>query len=104
MEFLDGLAFLQEVAIAIGLYLLALGGMVAHFLKKRVRGESLASIKKWFISHFKSTLLAWFVTTAMFLLNYFVIGGMNPITYVLLGYGFDSALNKWDKQDIKLGK
>ena len=74
-------------------------GMVTHFLKKQVKGETLTEISGFFSDHFKSTFIAAVVTTVSVIGLYAGFSTGQPIdviTVFLLGFGFDSTLNKWD--------
>jgi len=93
----------MEILTMVGLYILALLGMFIHFLKKNVKGESWKAITTYFDNHLKSTIIAWVVTTGSAAFLWFYQNETNPITYILVGYTFDSILNKWDKEEIKIG-
>jgi hypothetical protein len=83
------------------LYFLALMGMVTHFLKKAVQGESVADIKNFFWNNPKKTFIAWVATSVGFLayVGLMPVGTVKDILIVFgLGYTFDSFFNKWDKQ------
>jgi divalent metal cation (Fe/Co/Zn/Cd) transporter len=79
------------------LYVLAIVGMVTHFLKKKVKGETTSEIKEYFANHFKSTVLAYIATTIGFFGYVYLTGTKEPVTAFLIGYTFDSLFNKWDK-------
>jgi uncharacterized membrane protein YesL len=83
-----------------GLIVLGLVGMFSHFLKKNITGETTTEIFDYFRDHFKSTLLA-LIVTLVSVIGYkmaLATGQAADIVVVfLLGFGFDSTLNKWDK-------
>lgn len=83
------------------LYLISLLGMLMHFFKKQIKGESVVEIAGYFKTHFKSTIIA-FVSTSIAFLGYYFLLATGQIADVLsvfgLGYMFDSIFNKWDKE------
>ena len=89
--------FLQPIP----LFIIALLGMLMHFFKKKIKGESFVAIRDYFKVHFKSTIIAIITTTIAFLAYYFELktGQVADIFAVFgIGYTFDSMFNKWDKQ------
>lgn len=96
----------MEVLIIVGLYMIAILGMITHFLKKKIRGESFVNIRNYFKNHVKSTLIAIIATTIGFVAyaNTFTVDGVKDVLIVFgLGYMFDSFFNKWDPEDVKIG-
>jgi hypothetical protein len=83
-----------------GLYIVALLGMVTHFLKKNIKGETPTEILGYFKDNFKSTLIALILTSVMFFGYYelFVIDSdfKDVMVIFLIGYTFDSAFNKYE--------
>src|SRR5690349_4279290 len=83
------------------LSLLAQSGMIVHFLKQKVQGESLSAVGSYFRDNFKSTFIAIIVTQVTTFGMYFsLVTGttMDLIAIFSMGYTFDSFFNKWDKQ------
>lgn len=78
------------------LFVFALLGMFTHFLKKKIKGETFLAIRSYFKSHLKSTLTALIITIIGYWFTAFYLEETNPLTYFLLGYMFDSMLNKWE--------
>lgn len=80
-----------------GMYLVtALVGMVAHFLKKKVKGESMTEIKDYFRDHVKSTALA-LISTLIGFVILLQLGQINSFFAAFgIGYLCDSGFNKWD--------
>jgi hypothetical protein len=80
---------------------IALIGMLLHFLKKKVTGETIVEIKQYFSNNFKSTFIA-FITTVLFTTAYYLTletgTPADIIVSISIGYTFDSALNKWDSK------
>lgn len=76
-------------------------GMLTHFMKKQVRGETLTDIRNFFRDHFKSTFIAVTVTVVS-VVGYYVTlatGQFADVVLVfLLGFGFDSTLNTWEQR------
>lgn len=86
---------MDSVLFYLPYFLVSLLGMFAHFLKKKVKGESLVEIKSYFESHFKSTMLA-FVGTFFGFVGLVAFGEVSYLTAPMVGYLFDSIFNKWD--------
>lgn len=78
-----------------GLYAASLIGMIAHFAKKKIKGESVTEVANYFKDNAKSTLLAFIATTLGFVLLV-QTGDLSVISAFGVGYVFDSVLNKWD--------
>ena len=83
------------------LYTIALLGMFSHFLKKKVRGESITAIKKYFKDHFKSTALA-FISTSVGFAAYMLLlqTGLPADIFAVFGIGFmsDSMFNRYQSE------
>lgn len=83
------------------LIVISLLGMFVHFLKKNIKGETTTEIKSYFSDHFKSTFIAATVTVISTIGLYAGFSTGQPIdiiTVFLLGLGFDSTLNSWEKR------
>lgn len=74
-------------------------GMIIHFLKKSIKGETLADIKMYFSEHFKSTFIA-VVSTLIATLAYYLTLSNDSVTDIIFafgaGYTCDSFFNKWE--------
>jgi len=83
-----------------GLYIVALLGMLTHFLKKNIKGETPTEILGYFKDNFKSSLTAIILTSVMFFAYYqlFITAeSVKDIMIVfLIGYAFDSTFNKYE--------
>lgn len=88
------------------LLVIATIGMVTHFLKKSITGETLGDIKTFFTNHVRSTLVAFIATMVGTLGVYFSLMPaqitQESMALVIIaafgcGYTFDSFFNKWDK-------
>lgn len=82
--------------------LVAIGilGMMTHFFKQKVKGETLTEIKFYFRDNFKSTLVALISTVVSTVGIYLTMGTGQPIDIITVfqtGYTFDNILNKWEK-------
>ncbi len=85
------------------LYLISIVGMLMHFFKKQIKGETVTEIAGYFKNHFKSTIVALVATTVGFLGYYFLLAsGQKADIFALfsVGYMSDSFFNKWDKEDL----
>jgi hypothetical protein len=84
--------------------IIALLGMISHFMKKQIKGETLTEITSYFKDHFKSTFIA-LVSTVISTFAYITTlktGSVVDIIVVFqIGYMCDSAFNKWDSQEQK---
>lgn len=68
-------------------------GIIAHFGKKKVTGQTLDDIKNYFKGHFKSTITT--LCGAVVLFGTLVsTGGLGFMASFMAGYMADSALNK----------
>ena len=98
-EFLNGL--MNNIPC---LYVIALVGMITHFLKKSVQGETLGDIKNFFYNNPKQTIIAFVATTIGFIayVAMLPVGTVKDVLIIFgLGYTFDSFFNKWDNPDNK---
>lgn len=84
-----------------GLLLIAITGMIVHYLKQKITGETIADIWIYFSSHFKSTIVT-LIATVLFTVSYFLtLSTATPadiLTVFGLGYMSDSAFNKWENK------
>lgn len=70
-------------------------GLICHFLKKKIKGETVTEIKTYFHDNIKSTLLA-LITVAV---GIYFLNDYAALTYAEafgIGYMVDSILNKWE--------
>lgn len=74
-------------------FFLMLLGVVSHFFKKKIKGETLDDIKNYFKSHLKNS-----VTTVIAAIVAFgslvTAGGLGWVASFLVGYTCDSLFNK----------
>ena len=72
-------------------------GIIAHFLKKKIKGETLDDIKKYFKNNFKSTVAT--VIAAIVLFSSLIgTGGLGFIASFTAGYACDSLFNRGTKE------
>ena len=86
----------------VSLYVISLVGMLMHFFKKQIKGETITEIANYFSDHFKSTVIAFVATTIGFLAYYFLLasGQKADIFGVFgVGYMFDSMFNRYETKD-----
>lgn len=91
---------LQWVLQPLNLYLIAIVGMLMHFFKKQIKGETITEIAGYFKDHFKSTIIAVIATTIGFLGYYFLLSsGQKSDIFAVFGVGYmsDSFFNKYEK-------
>ena len=90
----------QFIFSFIGLYIVALLGMLTHFLKKNIKGETPTEILGYFKDNFKSTLIAFVLTSIMYFAYYdlFIVESnvKDLMVIFLIGYAFDSTFNKYE--------
>jgi NhaP-type Na+/H+ or K+/H+ antiporter len=68
-------------------------GVLAHFLKKKIKGETLSDIKHYFSTHLRETVIT--LIGAIFgLSTALYIGDLNILTAFTIGYTADSMFNK----------
>lgn len=93
---------MEQFIFSVGaLYLIALLGMLTHFFKKQIKGETFLEIRDYFSSHLKSTVSAFIITSVAFFSYYYTLatGSTADIaTSFMMGYMFDSMLNKWESR------
>ncbi len=81
------------------LMFIAILGMFTHFLKKKIKGETLTEIKDYFSNNLKSTFIAFVATMIATVVAYFTMASKQPIdiaAFFGIGYTFDSFFNKWE--------
>lgn len=86
----------------IGLVFIGLLGMIIHFFKKQIKGETVTEIKQYFKDHFKSTFIAvtmTFIGVAGYIFTMKTGQTADILAVFGIGYTFDSMFNKWDKTE-----
>ena len=83
-----------------GLYIIALLGMVTHFLKKNIKGETPTEILGYFKDNFKKTITAFILTSVMYIAYHQMFVDAESVKDImvifLIGYAFDSTFNKYE--------
>jgi ABC-type uncharacterized transport system permease subunit len=74
-------------------FVIMLFGVVAHFAKKKIKGETLADIKTYFKTHFKETTVTVIAGIVAFG-SLVATGGLGIIASFTVGYAADSIFNK----------
>lgn len=75
-------------------------GMLMHFFKQKIQGETITAITGYFRDNFKSTFVAVVSTVVAVTATYFTLGTGQPIDIMaVFGVGFtcDNIFNKWEK-------
>ena len=76
-------------------------GMFIHFLKRKVKGESLLAIWQFFTNNLKTSIIA-LVFTSVGTAAYYTQVGTGEVVDLLMvfsiGFNVDSLINKWDKK------
>lgn len=76
-------------------------GMLMHFFKQKIKGESAMIILHYFKDNFKSTFVAIVSTQIATIATFFTLGTGQPIDIMAVfgvGYTCDSIFNKWDNK------
>jgi len=87
------------------LFIIGFLGMITHFFKKQIKGETPAEIAAFFHDHVKSTITALITVLVAEAAYYLLIAeGMTAdlINAFTIGYMFDSMLNRWEAKGAKL--
>lgn len=77
-------------------------GMLMHFFKQKIQGESISVILYYFKDNFKSTIVAIISTQIATIATYFTLATGQAIDIMAIfgiGYTCDSIFNKWDNQN-----
>ena len=74
-------------------FIVTLFGVFAHFAKKKIKGQTLDSVKTYFKSNFKSTMIM-FGSAVILFASAIAAGGLNIITAATIGYTADSLYNE----------
>ena len=87
------------------IFIIGFLGMFTHFLKKKIKGESGTEILKYFHDNLKDTLVAFIATligTAAYHLTISSGQTADLINAFMIGFTFDSMLNKWEAKGAKI--
>jgi len=81
----------------IGYFFLGLLGLLTHFLKKKITGQTLESIKEWFVNHPKDAILS----VVAFIISFLVFHGAGELSYLtsfMAGYMCDSIFTRIEEK------
>lgn len=81
------------VLYVIGNFIVMLLGVFSHFVKKKMKGQTLDDVKNYFRSHFANTVITFGAGIVMFFAMV-QSGGLGWVASLLLGYTADSVFNK----------
>ena len=81
------------VLTLIGYFVILLLGIVCHFLKKKITGQTLADIKSYFRNNFKTTVTT-FIAAIVLFASLIYTGGLSVIAVFTAGYACDSVFNR----------
>ena len=81
------------ILYVLGNFIVMLLGVLAHFTKKKIKGETLADIKTYFKTHFKETVTT-FIAAIVVFISAVATGGLSWIGSFTMGYAADSVFNK----------
>lgn len=87
------------------MFVVAFFGMLTHFFKKQIKGETPKEIFSFFHDHVKSTvsaLITVFIATAAYYLTLSTGQTADLVNTFTLGYMFDSMINKWEVAGAKI--
>jgi len=74
-------------------FIIMLCGVIAHFAKKKIKGETIDDIINYFKLHFKETVIT-IIAGVVGFGSMVASGGLGWIASFLLGYTADSIFNK----------
>lgn len=85
---------MEYSVFALGGYFVVLCfGILAHFFKKKIKGETLADIKSYFKNNFKTTVTTVIAGIVVFA-GLVATSGLSIIGVFTAGYAADSAFNR----------
>ncbi|MHA2099661.1 MAG: hypothetical protein ACW99A_13375 [Candidatus Kariarchaeaceae archaeon] len=103
----DVLGVFRYLNHPVGLYLVALAGMFAHFLKKKGRNETDINISQFITNNMGSSINAWIWTTLFYIIYlqkiYHTGGEPDFMAVFMIGFAVDSATNKYSNSGNNLG-
>ncbi len=77
----------------VGYFFVLCFGIICHFLKKKIKGETLADIKSYFRNNFKTTVTTVIAGIVVFA-GLVATGGLSIIGVFTSGYAADSVFNR----------
>jgi len=102
MELVNQLFTLDYLVI----FVIGFLGMLVHFFKKNIKGETGTEIISYFHDNLKSTLTALIITLVGTSAYFLIISANNQpadmINAFTIGYMFDSMINRWETKGAKI--
>ena len=81
------------VLFVLGNFIAMILGVLVHFLKKKIKGQTLADVKSYFKNNLKDTVIMTIAAVVGFA-GLVATGGLGWVASFLLGYTADSMFNK----------
>jgi len=84
---------MNEYVIYAGYFGVGLLGLLSHFLKRKIKGETLTDIKQWFSHHAKNTALS----VIAFIISYAALiqtDDLSVLSSFMAGYMCDSIFSR----------
>ena len=82
-----------SILAVVGYFVVLLFGVLAHFFKKKIKGETLTDVKANFKNNFKTTVTTVIAAIVLFI-GLIYSGGLSILGVFTAGYACDSAFNK----------
>lgn len=83
----------------IGFYAIGLIGLLTHFLKQKVKGQTALAIRRWFAGHVKDTVLSLIMFTVVFA-SLYAAGQLSFMNAFMAGYMCDSLFARLEKKNV----
>ena len=74
-------------------------GVVSHFFKQKIKGQTPHDIRNWFVSHFKDTILS-FIAFIVAFVWLWTSGDVTFMSAFMSGYMADSLFSRIEKRDV----
>lgn len=87
-----------DLLIYLGYFALAFLGMLGHYLKRRVKGETFSDVRGYFVNHARESILSLIGLVIGFLAAYST-ETLNMVSAPLIGYTADSIFNRWEEPE-----
>ena len=95
-----GVCLMDEYSWTALQFLMGLFGVFAHFLKSKIKGQTTAAIKNYFLTHNRDTLLALICYIAAFVVLY-ELKELSFLTAFMAGYTCDTFFSRMEKNGLK---
>lgn len=87
-----------DLLVYLGYFVVAVLGMLGHYLKRRVKKETFKGIVEYFQTHARETILSIIGLITGFLLAYSA-GELGLVSSFGIGYMADSVFNRWEEPE-----